>query len=493
MNKKSGLSVFILLVIFFLFSSFSIKNNIVYENKEYKWKNIFKKEGISQFLFKNNIAFSLKENEYEYNDSNDLILHFNAKYKENLKIYGNYIKKTISYIPDSSNSILGKASASFSLHHHRIELFPTKNSIFYPGKILKSFIIDFWLYPQASYEGNTIFSYYGPTYIKEFDKIDYAGIRCYLEKNQVKLNFSNIFYLKDNPVSFEILTNVYLDIASWQHIAISYNALNGKLVITKNNKKKKIIWVTETGKENGTLLVPKITEYLKVPFNIGNSFFGNIDEFHIGKYFCEEFNLSKYITTYGEIVSKVIDFNYYSSYYKNFKTISDESNKTKVYVFARASEEIFDENDNTIPWIKATESTVLKGRYLQWKLKLYPSFNGNYTPLVYDLKYDFVPNYPPSKPARVSYELLGNGKVLIKWEKNLESDIKGYYVYYGKKSRFYIDHDAEEGASPIFTKDNYIILTLPKYIQYYISVRTVDKAYINQKSVFSDEIIVRPE
>lgn len=485
---------FIFFLIVLLFFSFSIKNTVIYENKDNNWNNIYKTEGVKKFLFKNNIAFSLKENEYTYDQNTDLILHFNSKYKEDLKIYGNYIKKYISYIPDINNKILGNASASFSLHHHKIELFPTENSIFYPGKELKSFIIDFWLYPQASYEGNTIFSYYGPTYIKEFDKIDYAGIRCYLEKNQIKLTFSNIFYLKDNPISFDVLTNVFLDIASWQHIAISYNALNGKLVITKNNRKKKIVWITETGKENGTLLVPKISDYLKVPLIIGNSFFGNIDEFHIGKYYQEEFNLSKYITSFGEITSKVIDFNYYSSLYKNFKPIADESNKTKVYVFARASEEIFDENDDTIPWEQITSNgPVLKGRYVQWKLKLFPSFNGEYSPLVYDLKYDFVPNYPPSKPTGLTYELLGNGKILIKWDKNLESDIKGYYVYYGKRSRFYIDHDAKEGDSPIFTTNNYITLTLDKFIQYYISIRAVDDAYINQKSVFSDEIIVRPE
>ena len=73
---------------------------------------------------------------------------------------------------------------------------------------------------------------------------------------------------------------------------------------------------------------------------------------------------------------------------------------------------------------------------------------------VYDLKYDIIPNYPPSKPTNITYKLLGGGKVLIKWEKNLESDIKGYYVYYGKRSRFYMDSDAVEGNSPIFTENN---------------------------------------
>ena len=107
-NKNFTLFVLIIFLhisIFFL--SFSIKNNVVYENKDFNWKNVYQIIGVSKFLFKNNIAYALKENEYSYNSSSDLILHFDSKYKEDLYISGNYKKVYVSYIPDTNNKILG--------------------------------------------------------------------------------------------------------------------------------------------------------------------------------------------------------------------------------------------------------------------------------------------------------------------------------------------------------------------------------------------------
>ena len=79
--SKKNFTLFVLILflsfsIFFL--SFSIKNNVVYENKDFNWKNVYQIIGVSKFLFKNNVAYALKENEYSYNSSSDLILHFDC-------------------------------------------------------------------------------------------------------------------------------------------------------------------------------------------------------------------------------------------------------------------------------------------------------------------------------------------------------------------------------------------------------------------------------
>lgn len=487
--KKNIFLIFILL----LFFSFIIIDRIISEGKDNNWNNVYISRNLERFVYQNKIAFRLKENYYEKTPDSDLIIHFDEEDRVDFEVIGNYKVKNVSYIPDRINKKYGKASANFSLQNHKIVLIPDKNSIFAPDKDINSFTIDFWFYPESIYENNIILSYYGPCFIKEHNKIDYAGLKIYISQNKIFLELAYLFYIGNEPVVINLDSNIYLDIAQWQHIGISYNSFTGKLCFLKNGKKEKIYWLTNDGNEDGTLLEGKVSEYIKNDFIIGSNIFGNIDEFHISSNFKEDFSLSKYVEKPGELISKVIDYKYYTSKFKKFLIDGEQENNSKIYIFARSSEEVFPPDDYKIQWVLVGNDTVLIGRYIQWKLVFYTSYNGTYTPYLYDFAYSFEPNLPPAKPKNLRYEILGNNQVKIIWDKNIEPDIKGYLVYYGKSSRYYVSNDAKEGPSPIFTEENYLILTLPPYVDYYIAVKALDNAYVYQKSEFSDEIIVRTQ
>jgi len=485
--KKIIYLIFVLLV----FSAFSITEQTISEGVDNRWDNIYKVENVSRILYKNSYGFILNENEYKEDNATDLILHFNDVYRESINILGNYTAEEVSYIPNLKEKKLGAASANFSLQHHKISLKPKYNSLFASDSKMGSYSIDFWVYPQSLYEGNTIFSFYGPSYIQEYDKIDYSGIKCYYTGNQIYLEFANIYHIGNEPIKFKIDTNLKLEIGKWQHIAFSYNDTTGKFLILKNGSKKRIVWLTDTGNENGTLLKPYISPYVKHSLVIGESFFGNIDEFHISRQFKEIYEARKYVEEHGVLYSKVIDMKYSGSEFKKFLIEYKNEFQTEIIAFVRCSESIFIEDNNEIEWIEISKVDKLKGRYLQWKLMLLDSYNGEYSPVLYDFKYIYAPNYPPVSPRNLRYSITEDGRVKVEWDKNVELDLKGYYVYYGPKSHYYICGDSIEGSSPIFTKENFIYLTLPKYTQYYVSIKAVDNSYGEQKSEFSEEILIR--
>lgn len=490
MNIKKSL---IVIILFFsiLFISQSIYTKVVYEGSQNLWKNVYKEYNLDKSSYRNMISYKIKENEKEFDDTIDLIIHFNEQKKDDFKIIGNYKITESQYIPNMDNKVYGLAAANFSLSHHKIKLLAEKGSLLYPGSKIDNFTISFWVYPQASYEGNELFSYYSPAYNKSTDKIEFTGFKAFLVDNVVYIKFDNIFFIKGIPVSFVINTGIEIDIVKWQHIAFTYNKYTGKFICYKNNHKTGIFYFTDSGKERGTILEGIIPEELRTYLIIGHSFFGNIDEFVIEKKVEDEFDLTQYKRDGGYLLSKVIDLNYYSTKILKFETKSILENKTSIVVYYRIMEDYYDEDDQVIPWKIYDENSSLKGRYLQWKIFFYPSYEGKYTPQLLDLIITILPNYPPSPPNNLNYNLLPNSQVEIYWNKNIESDVIGYYVYYGTKSKQYLCNDAVEGQSPIFTEKNSIIITLKPATEYFVAVKAVDNAYYPQKSDFSNEIVFR--
>ncbi|HOV46217.1 MAG TPA: hypothetical protein PK520_02460 [Exilispira sp.] len=484
---------FFLVIILFicLCSSDSIYTRFLKEGSELNWVNIYSITNLKQITWQNKVAYKIKENEKNIDDFTDLIIHFNEVKKTGFSIIGNYKVIESSYLPNIENKVYGEASANFSLSHHRIKLLPDDNSIFTPGKSIKSFTISCWLYPQSSYEGNEIFSYYGPSYNKVTDQIEFTGFKVFLLANKIVLKFDNLFYLQDSPISFEINTGIELDIARWQHIAITYNHNNGELICYKNNRKTSITWLTDSSKENGTLLNAKIPYELRTYLIVGANYIGNIDEFVIEKKVEDEFDLSLYSKYGGEMVSKLIDLEYYSSDIINIELSSILEKQTILSVYYRISEDFFNISDMVIPWKKYSRDSIIQGRYIQWKIKFFPSYDGSFSPQLNDIIITYIPNLPPAPPKELKYELMENSQVKISWRKNLETDLYGYYVYYGYKSGFYINNDALEGKSPVFTTENYIILTLKPETEYFVAIKAADKAAYHQKSQFSEEIVFR--
>lgn len=488
---KKRFFIFLVILLDFLFISQSIYTKIYYEGSQNQWNNIYKINNLEELKFRNMVSYRIKENEREEDAFTDLIIHFNETKKENFRIIGNYKVSDLLYIPNIDNKVYGEASANFSLTHHKVKLLPEKNSILYPGNSIGNFTISFWVYPQASYEGNELLSYYSPAYNRVNEKIEYTGFKIFLIGNEVNIKFDNIFFVKNIPISFEINTGINLDIVKWQHIAFTYNKYSGKFICYKNNQKTGIFYFTDSGKEKGTLLEGKIPEDLRTYLIIGQSFLGNIDEFVIDKRIIDEFDLAQYKREGGYLISKVIDLNYYTSKVFKFETKSITENKTSLVIYYRIMEDFYDEDDGVIPWKQYETNAMIKGRYLQYKIIFFPSYEGRFSPQLLDFIITIIPNYPPSPPNNLQYKILNNSQVEIYWNKNIESDVIGYYLYYGTKSKFYICSDAVEGISPIFTEKNFIIITLRADTEYFVSVKAVDNAFYPQKSDFSNEIVFR--
>jgi len=81
-----------------------------------------------------------------------------------------------------------------------------------------------------------------------------------------------------------------------------------------------------------------------------------------------------------------------------------------------------------------------------------------------------------------SWLVLLQSAIIISWQPNSESDLKGYKVYYGMRSRMY-DQVESVGADTSYTIDN-----LKGGNKYFIAVTAFD--YIGNESSYSNEVVV---
>jgi len=445
----------------------------------------------------------LSDNSFAKDENTELLLHFDKCEKDRIIINSsNYSIEKVNIYPSKQIKKIGNGSCAFLHYNNFIKLKPINESIFLERESVNSFIIELFVFPSLVLDGSTILSYYAP--LVELDG-EFCGLRAFFENGILKWEFKNLFGDKNNNfVDITIKENVPTPVNEWHHHAIYYNSKNGLLTLFYDGKISGLKWLTKSGYQDSTLLKGRFSRTLNVPLIIGKNFLGYIDEFRIKRVVKEVmptyrtfekklFDLGEYKES-GEIESNVIDLG--SKGIKLIKAFweSIEENGTAIRVYYRCSNIYFQEKNEKIEWIQLKNNivneTISKGRFFQWKAKLYGT-EGKYTPYLLSLNIEFETDPFPQVPYLIRAVPLHKGVRLL-WIKNKENDIKGYKVYYGTSSKYYFGKNSKIGDSPVFVGnvDNVEIKNLVNDTVYYFCITAIDNS--DQESGFSKEFIVRP-
>ena len=372
---------------------------------------------------------------------------------------------------------------------------PGPASLFAPGRSVRDFSIEFWLFPNKMENGEQIISWHAS---------ENQRIFCEAERNRIRWTFQEVFAPPDKlrtPARVEGNTGPSgrLTIAlesrgvliprSWSHHLIRYNADTGLLEYLVNGRIENMCYTTGSGREGGDVYTPLINR--DGAFVLGSRFSGMMDEFRIynkainapgrtaleqpGRTSLELPELAKFPRSGGRIETRAIDLGERGSTVLKIEasggrlgsasaggrrlavknTYSGRGNfrfpdNASVQFFIRSGEEPY--RFDQLPWIPVIPgekiTTAVQGRYVQVAAAFYPSGDCETSPYLEEIKIIYNRNDPPYPPSLVTARPL-DGAVELSWRPSPDENARGYLIYYGTSSGVYYGEGALLGGSPI--------------------------------------------
>ncbi len=461
---------------------------------------IYQKENISLRKINQKYAFQIDENINPNISSFDLYLDFDSPLNNLLNYKIIYSKFELN----KYQNINGDFSGKFYFSDNYISLLPMPGSIFAPGNITGSFSVDFWLYVYKNYDNQYILKYIGNNLSNEKDKNIY-GFSIYIKNSRIKYEFDNFFFTENNEsVSLDLNEEEKIVLNKWEHHALTFDIKNGKIAVYKNGIEQDVKWVTEKREPLSAVLTPRIKEELSAPILIGKDALFSIDNLKISKGVSSGFDLKKFNSKNAFIITDVYKYSENKAALKKISFQSETPDYSYIKYAYRISDSYFLPGNTSLKWVylqngaEAFPSGFDSGKYIQFKIMVYPYEDLDKEIDVYSIKFDYSIDNSPDQPLIVNTVPLDQ-KVQITWIPSPEDDIAGYEIYYGNRMGDYICDDALEGKSPVYVSANepgkinpmnFSLNGLVNEKPYFISIRSIDKN--GHRSAYSKEVYARP-
>ncbi|HOJ49254.1 MAG TPA: fibronectin type III domain-containing protein [Spirochaetota bacterium] len=369
----------------------------------------------------------------------------------------------------------------------------------YQNDFSEGMVIDFWIKPFST-EVGSIFS-------TENLSIDgnLRKIKIFFRKGKVYVKFDNIFLdsITKKNKTIELTSDKIITLKEWQHHKVIYNATIGKLEYYINNILVDEKWTTSDGNPNSPIM------YLDIPSNIfyvlGKGFIGLIDNFFISNR-PDNIETTLFSRENGYIYTRVIKMDELSEIY-NLDINAILPKDTFVRLEYRYSLEPFSDNtpEDILKWEdynihKVSLNPIFKANYIQFRITLFPSPDGKFSPIIKELLIKHNPIKRPPIPLDLNL-YSSREEVIIILREPTDKNIIGYKIYYGTEQNYYWGEDALEGKSPIFVSisDFEKIVGQPKIVYklkglqpfkvYYIRVTAINKDGV--ESPMSEEKSIR--
>jgi hypothetical protein len=495
----------ILLAVFFLFlsaSAFGVKPFIPTESLVIDGKNwkISQAENMSMRTADDRQVLRLDESTESPSVGVDLFLDFESR---NLSL-PNYSVLNSKFELNRYQSVNGRTSAKFYLPEHSISLMPRSTSLFAPGNNPGSFTLEFWLYFYKNYDNQVVISYAGNDLSDENDT-NYYGFAVQTKNNRIQYRFDNFFKLgKSDAVSFSMEESDPIRPYRWEHHAITFNVMNGRLTVYKNGIEDQSRWVTLNEDDKSPILSPLVKQELSTPVVIGMNGCFAIDNLKIIRDARNNFYLKKFNDKDSKVVTEVYKISDNITTIKKISFDFERPDQSFLKLAYRISPKYFLADDRDIPWVYMQNNLEYfpadhqDGKYIQFKIAAYPNQDQDSEIVVRSIKVDHNVDSSPYPPTITAIQPLDE-QAMISWVPTPEDDIQGYEIYYGNSTGNYISADAREGKSPIFVPAERVGKILPmtntltglvNERPYYISIRSVDKK--GHRSPYAREMYVRP-
>jgi hypothetical protein len=350
-------------------------------------------------------------------------------------------------------------------------------ALFAPGRRIRDFSLEFWLYPLNMENGEQILRWSaslpgaGGDYYVQY-------LLCSVVKNRLRWDFNDFFTAPGDGetlnLSMEGLSPVVPKI--WSHHLIRFDADTGLLEYLVNGRVESLVYSTAAGGEGGEPFTPLIGTGGE--FVLGRGYTGMMDEFRLhrryagrtGGEFGVEGGIQKYPPRGGRMETGTIDLGEEAGGILRLEALGGRitlgGNRAR-NEYAGQGDFRFDDSsaiqfflrtgDNPYRWTAGDWQVVnpgtdlspaFRGRYVQLAAVFYPSADGETSPYLEELRITYRFQPPPPPPAGL-VALPRDGAVELSWRDSPGSGIDGYLVYYGRAPGEYFGREALQGASPI--------------------------------------------
>lgn len=400
-----------------------------------------------------------------------------------------------------------------------LTLIPLEDALFAPGRVIRDFSIEFWLYPLNVENGEEIFSW---TAAREEPGGNYTvqRIQCTVSRNRLQWAFTDFFSIpgENRRVALSLDSISPVLPRAWSHHLIRFDSATGLLEYQMNGRLEAVSYATSSGREGGGVYTPVAGR--EGSLILGGRFTGLLDEVRIHGRFLEEVLLAKYPSGGGWMETRPLDLGEgqntilkvdafggrisrggnsggvpgltLNEYTENGSfRFADES---AVQFFIRASDAPYRDPGEWQPFIPGREiAGEPRGRFIQLGAAFYPSGDGETTPYLEELRILYQPDLPPLPPTLVT-AIPRDGGVSLSWKGSPDTDVTGYLVYYGLSGGEYFGDEAIPGASPIDAgkRTSILIDGLRNGTLYYFAVAAYDRVSPLRPGMFSREVSARP-
>jgi hypothetical protein len=403
-----------------------------------------------------------------------------------------------------------------------LTIFPRKpDALLAPGRPVKDFSIEFWLYPFNADHGEQILSWTSVRQAASGASV-YQRIEGMFIKNRLHWTFTEFFSNPGDTLHPALSLNSIAPLVpqTWSHHLIRFDSDTGIVEYLVNGKLEGTVYATSTGREGGDVYRPVIGREGQLV--LGRHYTGIMDEFRTYSRYIETPSLNRYPREGGRVETRFLDLGERNTDILKVEALGGRfsaagasgsggriyheyagtgnflfSDSSALQLFIRAGNNPYSWTNDESEWFPVTPRgelpETLRGRFIQLAAVFYPSGDGETTPYLDEIRVLYKPNEPPLPPALVS-AAARNGAVDLSWRANPDPKVGGYLIYYGNSAGEYFGDDAILGPSPINVgKRTSIRLDgLQNGSLYFFSVAAYNLSEDDLPGPFSREVSARP-
>ena len=347
---------------------------------------------------------------------------------------------------------------------------PRGNALFAPGSFVRDFSIEFWLFPQNLSTGEQVLLW-NSAKPDGRGGFTYQNIQGFISRNRLQWTFTDFFFSPGQTSSRSIsLSGPPLLPRIWSHHLIRFDADLGLLEYLVDGRVEAIEYTTSTGREGGQVYTPVIGENCRLV--LGSRFSGMMDEFRIYSFRLESPLLTKYSERGGRVETRTLDLGHVNSRVQRIEAFGGRtenmqsvrtvslrprneyvgnnrlsfSDHAEISFFIRVSNNPHRwDNAQWVPFIPGMDLAI-QGRFIQIAADFYPSWDGETSPYLSELRVIYRAAELPLPPTRV-IATARDGAVELSWRASSTRDVQGYLVFYGTVSGEYFGGGGILGSS----------------------------------------------
>ncbi len=470
------------------------------------WNGLSKEYHITQADGKEGCAaWAIAERELEVTATTDILLDFDSG--RLVDDAGNYNVAAVSgdhmLIVEQSHS---HGKAALFRGEGGLVLKGTNRALFGKQGLAGSFTIGFWLNPAVVDSGEQIFAWRSSRNLANYSL--YQMINADFESNHMTWLFTNVFdTYSDENHTVQLEGKSVLVPEEWSFHQLVYDADSGLLEYSVNGRLEDMCYVTDTGRESGTMYPARLGVVADV--TLCSRYAGYLDDFCILR---EAVNTAerqadlfdRYYADGGIFVTRQFEVSENGIKINSITVTANLPEQTDTSYYIRWSNQPYGWTETEPEWHQFTSGQNIASlqsgynSYFQIKGCLFTDGTGSYSPVVSGFDINYENRERPFAPYNIR-AVSGNGSVTLSWKDSptgasSSEKIGGYLVYYGERPGEYLGTCALEGVSPVDCGNlsTVTITGLQNGKMYYFAVC----AYSGEKPVvygpLSSEVYARP-